>query len=320
MIYFLNSSRIIKNLTLWNNKAGNYLDKDELFIMASINIPDIINGNTTILGILGDPIGHSLSPVMHNAAFKSLGWNCLYIPCLVKPADLPEAVRGIRGLNFKGVNVTIPHKQAVLSELDDVFGDSRRSGSINTIINRNGKLYGTSTDGIGLVNSIRSDGGFELHGKKILLLGAGGTATAVIYRLIDSGVNQLVLVNRDTNKANSLRQEVSKTTGFEAVALGLQDLAWFDWDSADLIINTTSVGLKDDQSLIPKESLRRHHFIYDVVYKKGGTRLIRDAIEVGCRVLSGLSMLLFQGAESFKIWFEVEPPLEIMRRAIFNLP
>lgn len=202
--------------------------------------------------------------------------------------------------------------------MDDIFGDSRQSGSVNTIINRDGKLYGTSTDGVGLVNSIQSDGGFELRGKKVLLLGAGGTATAVIYSLIESGVSKLVLVNRDTNKASSLQQKVLKTTGFEVIVSGLQNLSEFDWDSVDLIIHTTSVGLKNDQSLISKEFLQRHHLVYDVVYKKEGTRLIRDATEAGCRVLSGLSMLLFQGAESFKIWFEVEPPLEIMRQAIFG--
>jgi shikimate dehydrogenase len=286
--------------------------------MVSINVSDVINGNTTILGILGDPIGHSLSPAMHNAAFRSLGWNCLYIPCQVRAADLPAAVRGMRALNFKGVNVTIPHKQAILPELDDIFGDSRQSGSVNTIINRDGKLYGTSTDGVGLVNSIQIDGGFELRGKKVLLLGAGGTATAIIYSLIESGVSKLVLVNRDTNKASSLQQKVLKTTGFEVIVSGLQNLSEFDWDSVDLIIHTTSVGLKNDQSLISKEFLQRHHLVYDVVYKKEGTRLIRDATEAGCQVLSGLSMLLFQGVESFKIWFEVEPPLEIMRQAIFG--
>jgi len=281
-------------------------------------ISDVINGNTIILGILGDPVSHSLSPVMHNAVFRALGWNCLYIPCQVRSADLPAAVRGLRALNFKGVNVTIPHKQAIGAELDELFGDSSRSGSINTVIHRNGRLYGASTDGIGLVNSLKVDGGFELYHKKVLLLGAGGTATAIVYRLIDSGIGQLWIMNRSQTNANALQQQLLHTTGFAAEIVGSQHLAELEWDAIDLIINTTSVGLKDNESLIPKDYLKKRHFVYDVVYKKGGTRLSQEAASAGCKVLSGLSMLLFQGLESFKIWFEVEPPLEVMRQALLE--
>jgi shikimate dehydrogenase len=284
--------------------------------MEAVNIFDGINGSTTVLGIIGDPIGHTLSPAMHNAAFKALGWNCLYIPSHVTPENLEAAVRGLRALNFKGVNVTIPHKRAIGAEVDEVLGDARRSGSINTLIHRNGKLYGASTDGIGLVDSLRVDGGFRLDGKKVLLLGAGGTATAVIYSLIDAGISRLWLMNRSPAHAVALKEKVEAYTGFEAAVLGTEALAEFDFEAPDLIINTTSVGLHNDESLLPKAFLRPKHFVYDVVYKKGGTRLVREASEVGCGVLTGLSMLLFQGVESFKLWFEEEPPVEVMRRAL----
>lgn len=286
--------------------------------MVSEKISDVINGNTTILGILGNPISHSLSPVMHNAVFRSLGWNCWYIPCRVRSEDLAAAVRGLRALNFKGVNVTIPHKQAISAELDELFGDSTRSGSINTVIHRNGRLYGTSTDGIGLVNSLKVDGGFELYHKKVLLLGAGGSATAIVYRLIDAGIDQLWIMNRSQSNASDLQQRLFLTTGFAAEIVRNQQLAELEWDAIDLIINTTSVGLSDHESLIPKEYLKKRHFVYDIVYKKGETRLIQEAASAGCKVLSGLSMLLFQGLESFKIWFEVEPPLEVMRQALLE--
>jgi shikimate dehydrogenase len=284
--------------------------------MESIHISDMINGSTTIFGIIGDPINHSLSPVIHNTVFQALGWNCLYIPCHVTPDNLPAAVRGLKALNFKGFNVTIPHKQAIYSEMDEVLGDAGRSGSINTVIHRDGKLYGASTDGIGLVNSLKTDGGFQLTGKNVLLVGAGGAAAAVIYSLIEAGINQLWLMNRSQANAAALKEKVLVNTGFEVAVFGSENLAALDWEVPDLIINTTSVGLHDDESLLPKTFLRRKHFVYDIVYKKGGTRLIRDASEVGCRVLTGLSMLLFQGAESFKLWFEEAPPLEIMRQAL----
>ncbi len=276
-----------------------------------------INGRTAILGVIGDPVGHSLSPVMHNAVYQYLKWDCVYIPCRVNAADLSTAVQGIRALNFKGINVTVPHKQMIVAELDDVFGDSRYSGSVNTVINKDGKLFGTSTDGIGLVNSIQTDGGFQLHGKKTLLLGAGGTTAAVVHRLIDSGISKLIVVNRDLAKAVALQQKILQTRGFPIEVYSLPNLPELDWAGIDLIINTTSVGLNNDESLLAKELLQPHHFVYDVVYKKGETRLIREATAAGCQVLSGLSMLLFQGAESFKIWFEMEPLLDIMRQAIY---
>lgn len=284
--------------------------------MERLKISNAINGGTTILGVIGDPIDHSLSPAMYNAVFKTLGWNCIYIPCHVAPEKLAAAVRGLQALNFKGINVTVPHKQAVYSEVDEVIGDARRSGSVNTIIHRNGKLYGASTDGTGLVNSLKTDGGFKLEGKKVLLAGAGGAATAVIYSLIDAGIGKLWLMNRSPAHAIALKEKVWENTGFEVAILENENLAALDWESLDLIINTTSVGLHNDESVLPKAFLRKKHFVYDIVYKKGGTRLIQEALEAGCNVLTGLSMLLFQGAESFKLWFEEEPPLEIMRQAL----
>ena len=296
--------------------AGDHKLKDELIIMETINSFNAINGKTTVLGILGDPVGHSLSPAMHNAAYRALGWNCVYIPCHVTADNLGAAVQGLKALNFKGVNVTIPHKQAIFNVLDEVCGDARQSGSVNTVVHRNGKLYGHGTDGIGLVNSLKVDGGFQLNGKKVLLLGAGGTANAVVYPLIEAGISELWLVNRTSANAAALRERVKGNTGFKISVLTHDDLETFDREAPDLIINTTSVGLQGDESLIPKEFLQKKHFVYDVVYKRGGTRLIREATELGCGVLTGLSMLLFQGAESFRLWFETEPPVEVMRQAL----
>lgn len=277
----------------------------------------LIKGDTQVLTVFGDPIAHSLSPVMHNAAFQALGLNCVYIPCHVRPEQLKSAVFGIRALNFKGVNVTIPHKQAIAGELDEIFGDSLLSGSVNTIINRNGKLYGASTDGIGLVRSLYEEGGFEAEGKNVLILGAGGSATAIIYRLIAVGVKSITLINRTLKNAANLSQKVLKDTGFPVKVIEFSRLTTLAWDSIDLVINATSIGLQDQKSLLPQHLLHPDLFIYDLVYHRGtNTPLYDQAVKAGCQVLSGLSLLLYQGAESFRLWFEMDPPIKVMRDAL----
>ena len=282
----------------------------------------LIKGDTQVLAVIGDPIGHSLSPVMHNAAFQTLGLDCIYIPCRVRPEQLNSAVTGIRALNFKGVNVTIPHKQAIVSQLDEIFGDSLLSGSVNTIINRKGKLYGTSTDGTGLIRSLREEGGFEVGGKNVLILGAGGSAAAIIYSLIASEVKSITLLNRTLKNAVTLSQKILQNTGFPVNTVEINRLNTLAWDSIDLAINATAVGLKDQDPLIPQQLLHPGLFIYDLVYRTGTTALVDQAVKAGCRVLSGLSLLLYQGAESFRFWFELDPPLKAMKDALiaFNQP
>jgi shikimate dehydrogenase len=276
-----------------------------------------IKGDAQVLAVFGDPIGHSLSPAMHNAAFQALGLDCIYIPCRVRSEQLSSAVMGIRALNFKGVNVTIPHKQAIASELDVIFGDSLLSGSVNTIINRNGKLYGASTDGAGLVRSLQEEGGFEVGDKNVLILGAGGSAAAIIYRLIASEVKSITILNRTLKNAVNLSRKVLEDTGFSINTVEFNRLTTLAWDSMDLVINATSVGLKEQAVLIPQQLLHPDLFVYDLVYRIGGaTPLIDQAVKAGCRVLSGLSLLLYQGAESFRLWFEMDPPIKVMRDAL----
>jgi len=196
------------------------------------------------------------------------------------------------------------------------FGDTRLSGSVNTIVNRNGKLLGTSTDGSGLVRSLREDGDFDVAGKNVLIFGAGGSSVAIIFRLVTAGVKTLTVVNRDFTKAVNLQEKVWLRTRFAINVHDTNRLETLDWSSFDLVINTTSVGLHNEATIIPKQLLSRHHFVYDLVYKPGDTTLINQAKEVGCRTLSGLSLLLYQGVESFKIWFEEDPPIAVMREAL----
>jgi shikimate dehydrogenase len=148
-----------------------------------------INGKTTICAVFGDPVAHSFSPAMHNAAFQALGLNCVYIACRVRTDRLQDAVQAIRALNLKGANVTIPHKQPVAAYLDELCGDARQSGSVNTIVNRDNRLLGYSTDGLGFVRSLKEEAGYQPVEKNVLMLGAGGSAAALIYCLIGSGIS-----------------------------------------------------------------------------------------------------------------------------------
>lgn len=277
-----------------------------------------LSGNTKVLAVFGDPVHHSLSPLMHNAAFSSLGWECVYIPCRVESGKLPAALESIRALNWIGANITVPHKQAVLNGLDQIIGDAQKSGSVNTIIHRDGRLIGASTDGVGFLRSLYEEGHFDVKGKKVLLLGAGGAARAVLYSLISAGIVSLTIVNRNLERAGELRREILDKAGFRVDVVDLNELSKIDWDSFDLLINSTSVGRQDDQSLIPGNFLQPKHFVYDMNYTKSGTKLYRDAQEIGCPALSGLSMLLYQGAESFRLWFDSDPPIDIMRRTLYQ--
>lgn len=275
-----------------------------------------INGKTKILAVLGDPIAHSLSPLMHNAAFFELGWDCAYVPFRVTPKELPRAIQGIRALGLVGVNLTIPHKEAVVAELDEIQGDALLSGSVNTIIRHDQRLIGTSTDGIGLMRSLREAGGFDPQNKRVLLLGAGGAAAAVIPSMLNSGIASLTIINRDFDRASRLQERMACLGAAEIQVARLSQLEQLDWSQFDLLINSTSVGLEAEVSLVPPRCFHSKLLVYDFVYKPGNTLLCRQAEAAGCQTISGLSLLLYQGAESFRLWFEQEPPLKVMEQAL----
>lgn len=275
-----------------------------------------ISGTTKLFAVFGDPIAHSKSPLMHNAAFKALNLDCVYVPIHVSSGDLPAAVKGIRAMGFVGVNLTIPHKQAVIAELDEITGDALMSDSVNTIINRDGRLIGTSTDGIGLLRALTEDGGFEVCDKQVLMLGAGGAAAAVIPRLIKQGIKSLTVVNRDLKRAELLQKTIADKMAFEINICSNQDLKSLETEQYQLLLNATSVGLNDEISPIDAALLHPKMFVYDFVYKSGGTLLCRQALERGCRALSGESMLLYQGAASFELWLDCKPPIAAMRATL----
>jgi shikimate dehydrogenase len=275
-----------------------------------------ISGKTRVCGVIGDPIGHSLSPTIQNAAFSHLGLDLVFLAFYVKAADLENAMRGIRSLGIHGLNVTMPHKSRVIGCLDEVDSAVKFLGSANTILNEDGKLLGFNTDGTGALKALRGNG-VNLSEKKVLLLGAGGAAKAVAFSL-SKEVGELVILNRSSEKAKRLAEALRRTLNKNVVggAFSLDTLAE-NLRNSDVLINATSVGMhpKADQSIVPPQLLRSGLTVMDIVYNPVETKLAKEAKTAGAKVVSGVEMLIYQGAASFEIWTGRAAPVEVMRKA-----
>lgn len=270
-----------------------------------------------VYGIFGDPIEHSLSPLLHNVAFKVLEMNAVYLPFLVTAGNLSGAVQAIRSLELGGVNITIPHKQAVTAYLDHLQGDALLTGSVNTIVNKDGVLYGYSTDGDGLLLALEREAGFSPRGKKVLLLGAGGAARAVAFALVRAEAVELCLVNRTLQRAEALAEQIKDKTGFAVQLLSYEDPALVGYlGETDLVVNATSVGMHPQSETAPPLPLDKANpacLVYDLVYRPPETELLKKAKKHGLKTLNGLGMLLYQGMLAFQHWTGVEPPEKPMR-------
>jgi shikimate dehydrogenase len=275
-----------------------------------------ISGKTRVCGVIGDPIEHSLSPIMHNAAFQALEMDYVYLAFKVKPACVPDAVEGMRALNIRGLNVTMPHKKAVMASLDRIDLSAQIIGSVNTILNKENLLFGFNTDGVGSVKALKENG-VSLKGSKVLLLGAGGAARAIAYAMAKEA-DELTVLNRTLKDAQTLAKLVENAASKRIVSgsLSLEDIDANLQDS-DILINATSVGMKPrpDQTPVPIELLRKNLAVMDIVYNPLETKLARDAKTLGAKVISGVEMLIYQGAASFEIWTGKSAPVEVMRKA-----
>jgi shikimate dehydrogenase len=278
-----------------------------------------LRGTTRILGIFGDPVGHSLSPVMQNAALQQTGIDAVYVPFHVKAADLGEAVAAIRSLGIWGVNVTVPHKEAVCRYLDEVDASARLIGAVNTIVNRQGTLVGHNTDASGFLRALAEDLDFSAAGKRVLLLGAGGACRAAVVALCQAGVSRIAIANRTRSRAESLVREfadIFMQTRFEHFGLEPDQLK-FAADNVDLLVNTSAVGLKGESFAgLPWEELIPGTAVYDMVYSLQGTPLIREAGRRGLRASGGVGMLVCQGEEAFFLWTGKKPPAGLMKKAL----
>jgi shikimate dehydrogenase len=278
-----------------------------------------ISGKTRVCGVIGDPIEHTLSPDIHNAAFNHLKLDFVFLAFRVKAADLENAVRGMRGLGINGLNVTMPHKSTVISFLDEVDSTVKFLGSANTILNKNGKLSGFNTDGVGALKAIRENG-TEVSEKKVLLLGAGGAAKAIAFALAEKA-GELAILNRAAEKAVVLADALNRVFGKKIVGNALSPSAvQKNLQDADIMVNATSIGMHPsiNQSLVAPQWLRSDLTVMDIVYNPVETKLARDAKAAGAKVISGVEMLIYQGAASFEIWSGCSAPIEVMRKAALN--
>lgn len=278
------------------------------------------------LGVLGDPVAHSLSPQMHNAALKHYKIGMQYARFQIPADDLADALKKLRELDFVGVNLTVPHKIAALSLLDDIDPEAKRMGAVNVIKIQDGNLGGFNTDGRGFSRAVREEFSVDLRDLRILILGAGGGARAIAMQCAKEDCERLVIANRTVETAKKLAEELRHYFAGPRV-LGpvarLQAIPWeenafrFQIANVDLIVNATPVGLhRSDPSPIPARLLAPHLMILDTIYSDRRTPLIAAAHGAGARAANGLSMLLHQGALAFELWFEREAPIEVMRAAL----
>jgi shikimate dehydrogenase len=278
-----------------------------------------ISGRTRVCGIIGDPIEHSLSPVMHNAAFQELNLDFVYVAFRVKKNELREAILGARSLDVHGLNVTMPHKNAVMKYLDEIDPTARSIGAVNTILNDKGRLMGYNTDGAGALKALKENG-VGLEGKKLLLLGAGGAGRAIAFYAAQE-VEELKILNRTTQKAKELAEALRKKFGKKIDGNSLSaKIIKEELGDADILINATSVGMHPDvdRSLVDPSWLRRDLCVMDIVYNPIETKLAKDARLTGAKVVSGIEMLVYQGAVSFEIWTNHQAPVKVMKEAVLN--
>jgi shikimate dehydrogenase len=277
-----------------------------------------ITGKTKICCLIGSPVEHSLSPIMHNAAFKALNLDYAYVAFNVSESQLKNAIYGIKALGIHGVNVTTPHKTTVIKFLDRLDESAAEVKAVNTILNVDSKLIGYNTDGIGAIKALEEHG-VLLKDKKVILLGAGGAARAIAFSLIKNGC-KLVIFNRTFNKAKKLVKELKKKNKKIEVSCYMlsEENLKKELKDANVLINATLVGMrpKENESLVKKEFLNSSLYVFDIVYDPLETKLLKDAKSVGANVINGLEMLIHQGAASFKIWTGKDAPIEVMRNAI----
>ena len=275
-----------------------------------------ITSETKIYGLIGYPVKHSVSPQIHNAAFKTIGINAVYLTFEVKKEFLKKALDGVKALGIKGLNVTIPHKVNVIKYLNKLTYEANLIGAVNTILNEDGKLIGFNTDYTGVLKTFETYK-IDLTNKKIVLLGAGGAAKAIAFAIAEKA-SSLIILNRTKRKAVNLVKELNKKLKVNALGNSLTFKALKNsLKDADILINATSVGMEPNvnQTLVAKELLQKDMVVFDIIYNPLETKLLKEAGEIGAKCINGVEMLVQQAAEAFKIWFKIEPPVNEMRKA-----
>ncbi|HEX7467903.1 MAG TPA: shikimate dehydrogenase [Methanobacterium sp.] len=279
----------------------------------------MITGKTSVFGIIGDPVEHSLSPAMHNAAFEKLCLDNIYVPFLVKAEELEDAIKGAHAMGIKGLNVTIPHKTEVINYLDYLDIAAGLIGAVNTIeFGENGAI-GHNTDGIGAIRAIEEI--TPVKNKKFMILGAGGAARAVSFQLFLSGAKSLTISNRTVDKAEVLREDLVEKLDNDVKVIDMGFELEQELKDTDILINTTPMGMYpniNQKPLITADMIHKSLIVNDIVYNPLKTGLILEAEKAGAKTIYGIKMLMYQGIESFKIWTGIEPPIEVFEKALIT--
>ncbi|EJL47144.1 MULTISPECIES: shikimate dehydrogenase [Brevibacillus] len=277
----------------------------------------MITSKTQLVGLFGHPVSHSLSPMMHNAAFAETGLDFAYSAFDVEPEALEDAVAGIRALGLRGINVTIPHKVAIMPMLDEIDPLAKRIGAVNTVVSKDGRLIGYNTDGMGYVRSLVEETGIVLDKQIVTMMGAGGAARAVAFTLAEKGVKEIRIINRSRERAAVLAEHVGTIVPTRIVEQGEGKDAIAD---SSLLINTTSIGMLPNvqDTPVPADWLHSGLIVSDLIYNPLETRLLREAQAIGATVHSGVGMFVNQGALAFELWTGTDAPTEVMREVVLQ--
>ncbi len=279
-----------------------------------------VKATTGIYGLFGHPVKHSLSPNMHNSAFNELGLDSVYVAFDIDPENIADATEAIRVMGIKGINITIPHKQTIMPFLDEISPDARLTGAVNTVKNEDGKLSGFNTDVGGFLRAIREDLDLVPEGKTIFLIGAGGAARAVLSAFCMNGGSSVYISDIIKEKAVELADQFKENfenISFKTIDIENHGSVSEKFGVTDILVNASPAGMDGVGALdIPLSELNKNAVVYDLVYKPPDTKLLIDAKELGYKASGGLSMLLYQGAESFEIWTGENAPVDVMRKAL----
>lgn len=280
-----------------------------------------VTGRTKLCGVIGDPIDHTMSPAMHNAAFEHMGLDFCYVAFMVRKEDLRQAVEGMRALNIRGLNVTMPHKVAIIPFLDEVDDLAQKIGAVNTVVNNDGILRGYNFDAAGFMRALAEDG-VEPEGKMVTVLGAGGAGRSVAFALAEQGVHMFILNRRlELDWAEELARNLTETYRYEVKALELTDSNLASvLKETDILVNATSVGMTPNinETLVAASQLKSSLVVFDAIYHPVKTRLLTEAKQAGARVISGLELLVWQGTLGFELWTGVEAPARLMREEVIR--
>ena len=281
-----------------------------------------IDSKTILTGLFASPSAHSISPIIHNNAFEKLGLNYVYLSFEVNKDNLKDAVQSIKTLNMRGVNLSMPNKKEVIQYLDEISETAKLSQSVNTIVNDNGILKGYSTDGKGFFKSLEEEKIF-MKDKNITILGTGGASIAIISQAVFEGIKNIFVFKRDKNwkeQKKILDNIASKTNcNIELNSLEDKNILKRKIEESDLLINATSVGMKENFSLIEDKSFfRKDLIVSDIIYNPSKTKLLQIAEKEGCKIINGIGMLLYQGALSFELWTNEKMPVDYIKEIIFN--